>query len=282
MYSHVTTLNIQPLRHMCSLHFLRKRVRGGGTNRRARGWRRGGTWESALVPHRPRRSPSSMAPRMGGVRPSSSMAAGRLATGRAAAQGLDQGRAGARVFAPIRPPFGWPHAHDACACSRPTGGRKGAPQRRQARPWSKAVASCRVRGKISCETRYCRPRPMERRWGRCSICRPPSSPRPSCLSICRRASAYRWPPWPTRRGTAWSARGTRTRASVREPPAALRCRTCEGRRVASAPRSLSSGGPRPGAGKRTRGAPARRGRAGGSSGAAAHLPSAGLRRGRGW
>ena len=57
MYSHVTTLNIQPLRHMCSLHFLRKRVRGGGTTRRARGWRRGGTWESASMPHRPSTTP---------------------------------------------------------------------------------------------------------------------------------------------------------------------------------------------------------------------------------
>ena len=111
MYSHVTTLNIQPLRHMCSLHFLRKRVRGGGTTRRARGWRRGGTWESALIPHRPCRSPSSMAPRVGGARPSSRMAAGRLATGRAAAQGLDQGRAGARAFASIRPRFETRHGH---------------------------------------------------------------------------------------------------------------------------------------------------------------------------
>ena len=141
MYSHVTTLNIQPLRHMCSMHFLRKRVRGGGTTRRARAWRRGGTWESASIPHRPRRSPSSMAPRVGGARPSSRMAAGWLATGRPAAQGLDRGSRHGRAFAPIRPPSSrpGPHARDACACGRPTGGRKGAKPRRQRDPRTKAV-----------------------------------------------------------------------------------------------------------------------------------------------
>ena len=89
---------MQPLRHMCSIHFLRERVCGGGTTRRARGCGvegARGSWESALIPHRPRRSPSSMAPRVGAARPSSRMAAGWLATDRAAAQGLDQGRAAA-------------------------------------------------------------------------------------------------------------------------------------------------------------------------------------------